>query len=260
LNTQACPASHAEDAYSHRQFARLVNAATRAGIRVVPIVNLLGHTQYLIKVPELRDLNELRDARRIGRWSAGRSARCTRARLKSRRNCSATWRRSARRARCTSASTSRFTSANTRCRRREIARIGLRRALRRLRAVDCATSPTASGCEWECGRTCCISCQKRFRSCRADVAAYDWYYYKFTRRPRVELFNFAESDLSANVCEHSGIEYWGCPMNGAFRYEPLPHVPRSTGQHHFMVAPLPAHERLGISGHLVGSQIGSRSS
>jgi len=50
------------DAYSHRQFARLVDAATRAGIAVVPIVNLLGHTQYLIKVPELRDLNELRDA------------------------------------------------------------------------------------------------------------------------------------------------------------------------------------------------------
>src|SRR5450759_3190065 len=48
------------DAYSYRQFARLVDAATHAGIKVVPIVNLLGHTQYLIKVPELRDLNELR--------------------------------------------------------------------------------------------------------------------------------------------------------------------------------------------------------
>ena len=29
----------------------------------MPIVNLLGHTQYLIKHPELRDLNELRDER-----------------------------------------------------------------------------------------------------------------------------------------------------------------------------------------------------
>src|SRR5476649_2095448 len=47
-------------AYSHRDFARLVAAATRAGIKVVPIVNLLGHTQYLIKMPALRDLNELR--------------------------------------------------------------------------------------------------------------------------------------------------------------------------------------------------------
>ena len=45
------------DAYSYKQFARLVEAATKAGIRVVPIVNLLGHTEYLIKTPELRDLN-----------------------------------------------------------------------------------------------------------------------------------------------------------------------------------------------------------
>src|SRR6266705_651119 len=48
------------DAYSYRQFSQLVDAATRAGIKVVPIVNLLGHTQYLIKAPDLRDLNELR--------------------------------------------------------------------------------------------------------------------------------------------------------------------------------------------------------
>jgi hypothetical protein len=47
-------------AYSYRQLERLVTAATRAGIGVVPIVNLLGHTQYLIRVPALRDLNELR--------------------------------------------------------------------------------------------------------------------------------------------------------------------------------------------------------
>ena len=37
-----------------------VGEAARVGIGVVPIVNLLGHTQYLIKVPDLRDLNELR--------------------------------------------------------------------------------------------------------------------------------------------------------------------------------------------------------
>ena len=47
-------------AYTYGQFARLVEAAARAGLKVVPIVNLLGHTQYLIKAPGLRDLNELR--------------------------------------------------------------------------------------------------------------------------------------------------------------------------------------------------------
>src|SRR5579863_3846140 len=51
-----------KDAYSQRQFARLVGEAARLGIGVVPIVNLLGHTQYLVKVPALRDLNELRAA------------------------------------------------------------------------------------------------------------------------------------------------------------------------------------------------------
>ena len=48
------------DAYSYRDFERLVAAADRCGLKVVPIVNLLGHTQYLIKTPALRDLNELR--------------------------------------------------------------------------------------------------------------------------------------------------------------------------------------------------------
>ncbi|MES1166426.1 MAG: glycoside hydrolase family 20, partial [Pseudomonadota bacterium] len=46
------------DAYTYREFATLVTAAGRVGIKVVPIVNLLGHTQYLVKVPALRDLNE----------------------------------------------------------------------------------------------------------------------------------------------------------------------------------------------------------
>ena len=54
-----------------------------------------------------------------------------------------------------------------------------------------------------------------------DVIAYDWYYHPFGRHPRVELHNFAEVDLAAPL-QARGIEYWGCPMNGAFRYEPLP--------------------------------------
>ena len=33
-----------KDAYSYKQFTRLVDTATRVGIKVVPIVNLLGHT------------------------------------------------------------------------------------------------------------------------------------------------------------------------------------------------------------------------
>jgi hypothetical protein len=53
------------------------------------------------------------------------------------------------------------------------------------------------------------------------ITAYDWYYYPFRRLPRVEFFNFAERDLAAPLSKQ-GIRYYGCPMNGAFRHEPLP--------------------------------------
>ncbi len=49
------------DAYPWRDLETLVSTAQRHGIGVVPIANLLGHTQYLIKTAEWRDLNELRD-------------------------------------------------------------------------------------------------------------------------------------------------------------------------------------------------------
>src|SRR4051812_28110040 len=52
-----------DDAYTYQELGELVLAAAQHGIRVVPIVNLLGHTQYLIKHPDWRDLNELRDER-----------------------------------------------------------------------------------------------------------------------------------------------------------------------------------------------------
>jgi hypothetical protein len=56
----------------------------------------------------------------------------------------------------------------------------------------------------------------------AGISVYEWYYYPFRRRPRVELFNFAETNVGERLGAR-GLDYWGCPMNGAFRYEPLPH-------------------------------------
>ena len=57
------------------------------------------------------------------------------------------------------------------------------------------------------------------------LIAYDWYYYPFAKKPRVEFFNFAERDL-APALRQQGIAYYGCPMNGAFRCacwrKPLP--------------------------------------
>ncbi|HYD85766.1 MAG TPA: glycoside hydrolase family 20, partial [Opitutus sp.] len=54
------------------------------------------------------------------------------------------------------------------------------------------------------------------------LTAYEWYYHAFNRLPRVELFNFAEVDI-ATPLRARGAKLYGCPMNGAFRYEPLPH-------------------------------------
>ena len=71
--------------------------------------------------------------------------------------------------------------------------------------------------------------------CRRDVIAYDWYYYPFRRQPRMELRNFAEIDLAVPL-RARGIEYWGCPMGGAFRHEPLPICRRAAGQHRRLVA------------------------
>jgi hypothetical protein len=213
------PAVARRDAYSYRQFARLVEAATAAGIRVVPIVNLLGHTQYLIKTPDLRDLNELRDAEghplargqicplhprtlevaekllrdmapfctagkvHVGLDESFHLGKCPRCREDvSRRGLAAHF------------------AGHVQQLGRLTSGLGLRMGLW---ADMLALLPAA------------IPLLPR------EVIAYDWYYYPFARHPRVELRNFAEVDLAAPL-RARGIEYWGCPMNGAFRYEPMP--------------------------------------
>jgi len=207
------------DAYTHKQFAKLVDAATRAGIKVVPIVNLLGHTQYLIKVPELRDLNELRAPDGSPRE---RGQLCP---LHPR------------------------TLEIAESLRREMApfctagkiHVGLDESFHIGNCPPCREEIVRSGlAEHFAGHVGRLHGLARFFGLRmgiwadllnfipkaipllpASVIAYDWYYYPFRRHPRVELFNFAESDL-ATPLRARGIEYWGCPMNGAFRYEPLP--------------------------------------
>lgn len=52
--------------------------------------------------------------------------------------------------------------------------------------------------------------------CGATSRACECECFKFVRRPRMELFNFAESDLGERL-RARGIEDWGRPMNGAFR-------------------------------------------
>ena len=214
------PAVARRETYSYRQFARLVGAATRAGIKVVPIVNLLGHTQYLIKVPELRDLNELR-APEGSPLAHGQICplhpRTLEIAEKLLRDMAPF---------CTAGKVhvgldESFHLGKHPLSQKEIAGIG--------RAAHFAGHVTrlrdlthGLGLRMGMWADMLYFLPAAIPLLPRDVAAYEWYYYKFARRPRVELFNFAESDVGERL-RARGIEYWGCPMNGAFRYEPLPH-------------------------------------
>lgn len=206
-------------AFTHRQLGRLVDAAHAVGIGVVPIANLLGHTQYLIKVPELRELNELRDASGdplvqgqicplhprftdIASKLVGDLAPfCTAGKLHA------------------GLDESFHLGKCPRC-RAEVRRHGLAyhfsQHVRRLHRLV-----SARGLRLGLWADMLAFVPEAIPQLPSDVVAYDWYYYPFARRPRVEFFNFAELDLAAPL-RARGIEYWGCPMNGAFRWEPLP--------------------------------------
>lgn len=207
------------DAYSHRDLARLVATATRAGIAVVPIVNLLGHTQYLIKDPALRDLNELRapDGSPLARGQLCPLHPETLAVAEKLLHDTAPF--------CTAGKVhvgldeSFHLGQCPRC-RAEIASRGL--ATHFAGHVNRLHTLTAArGLRLGLWADMLNFIPAAIPLLPRDVIAYDWYYYAFNRHPRVELFNFAESDL-ATPLRARGIDYWGCPMNGAFRYEPLP--------------------------------------
>jgi hypothetical protein len=207
------------DAYTYEEIGELVLKAARCGIRVVPIVNLLGHTQYLIKHPDLRDLNELRDDRgdpltngQICPWHprtlevAGKLLRdmapyCTAGKVH------------------VGLDESFHLGQCPRC-REEVARLGLgghfaghvNRLHQLVAKHDLQLGMWADMLYFA---------PEAIPQLPRGIAAYDWYYYPFSHKPRVEFFNFTERDLFPAL-HKQGIHYYGCPMNGAFRYEPLP--------------------------------------
>jgi hypothetical protein len=208
-----------KDAYSRKQFARLVGEASRVGIGVVPIINLLGHTQYLIKVPELRDLNELRapdgsplengqvcplHPRMLDVADAliGDIAPfCTAGKVHVGLDES-------------------FSLGRHPLSVAEIAEVGLAghfaRHVGRLNGVV-----GRHGLRLGMWADMLALLPAAVEQLPPGIVAYDWYYYPFGGRPRIELRNFAEYDL-VPALRARGIEYWGCPMNGSFRHEPLP--------------------------------------
>lgn len=215
----ALPGIGRTDAYSYQELGELVLTAAKVGIRVVPIINLLGHTQYLIKHPELRDLNELRDENgaplergqicplhprlpEIAEKLLGDIAPyCTAGKVH------------------VGLDESFHLGKCPRC-REEVRRIGLdghfAAHVQRLHRI-CTRLELKMGI-WA---DMLYFVPGAIAQLPAGITAYDWYYYSFAKKPRVEFFNFAERDL-APALRKQGIAYYGCPMNGAFRHEPLP--------------------------------------
>lgn len=207
------------DAYSWRDLKRLVAAAERVGIGVVPIVNLLGHTQYLIKTPEWRDLNEFRrpdgspeDKGQIcplhprtmqvaERLIVDVAPLCTAGKIHVGLDES-------------------FHLGRHPLSRAEIAEVGLAthfaRYVERLHGLA-----SKHGLRLGMWADMLAFIPDAIPLLPRDIIAYDWYYHAFRRHPRVELFNFAECDLATPLLAH-GIEYWGCAMSSGFRHEPLP--------------------------------------
>lgn len=207
------------DAYTYAQFERLVAAADRAGLKVVPIVNLLGHTQYLIKTDAWRDLNELRhpDGSPQARGQiCPLHPRLPEVAAKLLHDVAPF---------CTAGKVhlgldESFHLGKHPASRDEIARVGLpahfASHVRRLHALAGDLGLRAG--LWA---DMLALLPEAIPLLPSGLIAYDWYYYPFKRHPRVELYNFSEYDLSVPL-RAQGLDYWGCPMNGAFRYEPLP--------------------------------------
>jgi hypothetical protein len=208
-----------DDAYTYEELGELVLTAAQNGIRVVPIVNLLGHTQYLIKHPDWRDLNELRDAqgRPLDRGQICPLHPRTREVVERLLRDLAPY--------CTAGKVhvgldeSFHLGQCPRC-REEVARLGLAGHfaghVNRLHA-SCRQFNLQLGL-WA---DMLYFIPDAIPQLPRGITAYDWYYYPFAKKPRVEFFNFAERDLQPAL-KKQGIAYYGCPMNGAFRYEPLP--------------------------------------
>lgn len=207
------------DAYRHADLARLVAAAGRVGIQVVPIANLLGHTQYLIKHPDLRDLNELRAADGSPQERGQICPLHPRTLEVAARvlNDVAPF--------CTAGLVHVGLDESFHLGRHPLSRAEI--AERGLAAHFAAyvgrlhTLATAHGLRMGLWADMLALLPGAIPLLPRGLAAYDWYYYPFARHPRMELYNFRDYDLTPAL-RRQGIAYWGCPMNGSFRHEPLP--------------------------------------
>ncbi len=210
------------DAYTWAELKKLVATASAHGIQTVPIANLRGHTQYVIKHPDWRDLNELRDpvtgealptgqicplhprtAELVSRLFGDLAPLCTAGEIHAGLDES-------------------FHLGKHSLSRAEVAEVGLAAHFaRHVTRLHAAAARHGLSLGLWADMLALLPEAIPLLPAHAGLAAYDWYSHPFGRHPRMELYNFAEYDLAPALAA-AGIAYWACPMNGAFRHESAP--------------------------------------
>lgn len=205
-------------ALTPEQMRKLTQLAVRHGITSVPVVPLMGHTSYLMKAPGLLRLAEKHD-------DSGNPLQCgqicplhpdTPVVARKLIHDLAPY--------CTAGlihvglDESFEIGTCPQC-REEVRRIGLARHfvhhIRRLHAV-CRDE----GLRMAMWGDMLYYMLDAIPLLPKDIVVYDWYYYPFKRTPKVELYNFANVDLTGRL-RAAGIDVYGCPNNGPFGYEPV---------------------------------------
>ncbi len=205
-------------ALTPRQMTRLTRAAEQHGIKTVPVVPLLGHAAYLTKVPSLSRFAERRN-QSIAPQQCGQicplhddTVRLATQLLRD----VAPY--------CTAGIVhvgldESFDIAQCPKCRAEAKYIGLARHfanyILRLHAV-CRELGLRMGMWGDM----LYYTPEAIPFLPKDLVVYDWYYYPFRRLPRIEIYNFAEVDLTGRL-RSAGIDVYGCPNNGPFMLEPI---------------------------------------
>jgi hypothetical protein len=206
-------------AYRPAEMERFTREASQRGIRIIPFVPLWGHTQYLVKVPRLRRLNELRDSQ--GRpLASGQICPLHEDTLKL-----ATKLLADVSPYCTSGilfvglDESFDLGKCPRC-RADIRRKGLARHFAGY-VRDLAGICASLGHRIGIAADMLYYIREAIPLLPKETVAFDWFYYPFRRMPRIELYNFADVDLTGEM-RAAGLDVYGLPTNGILMNELLP--------------------------------------
>jgi len=205
-------------AFTPKQMDQLVAKATSYGLEVVPVAPLMGHTSYLLKVENLLHLSESRDARgkplnggQLCPLHEGTSRLARRLIKDLQPYCTAGIMHVA-------LDESYAIGSCPRC-RREIKSVGLPRHFAN-HATRLHEMCRELGLRMGMWADMLYYIPEAIAMLPKDTIAYDWYYYPFKKFPKIEIYNYADVDLTGAL-RKAGLDVYGCPNNGPFLYEPL---------------------------------------